>query len=129
MVDFVYFIYYNYNGLIFISQANWVKTRIIKTILSNNEEEHLATNLTQNELSEIEARELYHERWEIEKAFDIIKNKVKIENFTSHKVIGVEQDFYSQMLLYNMLEDVKIDSGEIDQKEKNLKYEYNGRDI
>ena len=101
-----------------------VKTRIIKTIIPSGEEEHLATNISKEELSEKEARELYYGRWEIEKAFDIIKNKVKIENFTSHKVIGVEQDFYSQMLLYNMLEDVKIDSGEIDQKEKNLKYEY-----
>ena len=74
-------------------------------------------------MSEIEAKELYYGRWEIEKAFDIIKNKVKIENFTSYKVIGVEQDFYAQMLLYNMLEDVKIDAGEIE-KDKDLKYEY-----
>ena len=71
-----------------------------------------------------EATELYYGRWEIEKAFDIIKNKVKIENFTSHKVIGVEQDFYAQMLLYNMLEDVKIDPNEIEQNQKDLKYEY-----
>ena len=52
------------------------------------------------------------------------KNNVKIENFTSHKVIGVEQDFYAQMLLYNMLEDVKIDPEEIEQNQKKLKYEY-----
>ena len=100
-----------------------VRTRIIKTIIPSGEEEHLVTNLSKEEITEQEAKELYYGRWEIEKAFDIIKNKIKIENFTSHKVIGVEQDFYSQMLLYNMLEDVKIDSGEIEQK-KELKYEY-----
>ena len=75
--------------------------------------EHLATNLSKEELSSKEAEELYFGRWSIEKSFDIIKNKVKIENFTSHKVIGVEQDFYSQMFLYNILEDIRIDTGEI----------------
>jgi len=100
-----------------------VQTRIIKTIIPSGEEEHLVTNLDKEELSEKDARELYYGRWEIEKAFDVIKNKIKIENFTSHKVIGIEQDFYSQMLLYNMLEDVKSDAGKIE-KEKELKYEY-----
>ena len=108
-----------------LKKLKYVKTRIIKTIIPSGEEEHLATNLTKEELSEAEARELYYGRWRIEKSFDIIKNKVKIGNFSSHKVIGVEQDFYSQMLLYNMLEDVKIDSGKIEKgKETGLKYDY-----
>ena len=106
-----------------LKEVKKVKTRIIKTILSNNEEEHLATNLTENELSEIEARELYHERWEIEKAFDILKNKIKIENFSSHKVIGVEQDFYAQILVYNLLETIKRETNE-EELPKNKKYEY-----
>ena len=84
----------------------------------------VVVDLLSEELSEKEARELYYGRWEIKKAFDIIKNKVKIENFSSHKVIGVQQDFYAQMLLYNMLEDIKIDPEEIEQNQKKLKYEY-----
>ena len=106
-----------------LKKLKTVETRIIKTIIPTGEEEHLATNLSKEELNEIEAKDLYFGRWEIEKAFDVIKNKVKIENFTSHKVIGVEQDFYSQMLLYNMLEDIKTDGGEI-KPNKELKYEY-----
>jgi len=100
-----------------------VKTRIIKTIIPSGEEEHLSTNISKEELSEKEAKELYYGRWEIEKAFDVIKNKIKIENFSSHKVIGVEQDFYAQMFLYNILEDVKTDAGKINKKE-GMKYEY-----
>ena len=99
-----------------------VKTRIIKTKIPSGEEEHLSTNLSKEELNEEEARELYFGRWEIEKAFDIIKNKVQIENISSHTVIGVEQDFYSQILLYNMLEDIRSDTI-IEKKEEN-KYEY-----
>lgn len=108
-----------------LKKIKYVKTRIIKTKIPSGEEEHLVTNLSKEELSEKEAKELYFGRWEIEKSFDIIKNKIKIENFTSHKVIGVEQDFYSQMLLYNMLEDVRIDTGEIVKgQEEGLKYDY-----
>ena len=108
-----------------LKKIKYVKTRIIKTIISSGEEEHLATNLSKEELSSKEAEELYFGRWSIEKAFDIIKNKVKIENFTSHKVIGVEQDFYSQMFLYNILEDIRIDTGEIVKGQKEgLKYDY-----
>jgi len=101
-----------------------VKTRIIKIMLSSGEEEHLATNLDKDELSVEEAREMYFGRWEIEKAFDIIKNKINIENFSSKKVIGIEQDFYSQMLLYNMIEDLRSDAGERIEQDKNKKYEY-----
>ena len=108
-----------------LRRVKYVKTRIIKTKISSGEEEHLSTNLSKEELTEEEAKELYYGRWEIEKSFDIIKNKIKIEKFTSHKVIGVEQDFYSQMLLYNMLEDVRIDTGEIIKGQKEgLKYDY-----
>ena len=105
-----------------LKKIKTVKTRIIKTIIPNGEEEHLSTNLSKEELSEKEAKELYFGRWEIEKAFDIIKNKIQIENISSYTVIGVEQDFYSQILLYNMLEDIKSDT-KIDKKE-GTKYEY-----
>lgn len=99
-----------------------VSTRIIKTTIPTGEEEHISTNIDKKELTEEEAKELYFGRWNIEKAFDIIKNKINIENMSSHTAIGVEQDFYSQMLLYNMLEDIKSDS-EVEQ-DPNKKYEY-----
>lgn len=78
-----------------LRKLKYVKNRIIKKIIPSGEEEHLVTNLTNEELGECEAKELYYGRWEIKKAFDIIKNKIKIENFTSYKVISVEQNFYS----------------------------------
>lgn len=105
-----------------LKKIKTVQTRIIKTKIPTGEEEHLSTNIKREELSEEEAKEIYFGRWNIEKAFDIIKNKINIENMSSHTVIGVEQDFYSQILLYNMLEDIKSDS-EIEQ-DPNKKYEY-----
>lgn len=101
-----------------------LKTRIIKLELPSGEEENLVTNLSKEELSSEEAYEMYFNRWEIEKAFDILKNKINIENFSSKKVIGIEQDFYAQMLLYNMLEDLRSDAGERLEQDKTKKYEY-----
>ena len=43
--------------------------------------EHLATNLSKEELSSKEAEELYFGRWSIEKAFDIIKKQSKNRKF------------------------------------------------
>jgi len=101
-----------------------VKTRIIKTKLENGVEEHLSTNLSKAELSEEEGKEIYHGRWKIETAFDVIKNKLKMENFSSYKVIGIEQEFYAQMLLYNMVEDIEKDGGEVTKKNKKKDYQY-----
>jgi len=89
-----------------------VETRIIKLTLETGAEEHLSTNLSKEELSIKEAKELYFTRWNIEKSFDIIKNKLNIENFSSKKVIGVEQEFYAQIMVYNMIEDLKRDAEE-----------------
>ncbi len=50
-------------------------------------EEHLSTNLKPEEITKEEAKDLYFVRWNIEKAFDVIKNKINIENFSSKKVI------------------------------------------
>ena len=107
-----------------LKEKKYIKTRIIKTKLTNGAEEHLSTNLSKEELSEEEAKELYFTRWNIERSFDIIKNKINIENFSSKTVIGVEQDFYAQMLVYNMLEDLKRDAGERIDNNPNRKYEY-----
>lgn len=107
-----------------LKEKEYIETRIIKTKLGNETEEHLVTNLSKEELSEEEAKEIYFTRWNIERSFDIIKNKINIENFSSKTVIGVEQDFYAQMLVYNMLEDLKRDAGERIENNGNRKYEY-----
>lgn len=107
-----------------LTRKKYVETRIIKTKLPNGTEEHLCTNLSKEEMNEEEARELYFTRWNIEKSFDIIKNKINIENFSSKTVIGIEQDFYAQMLVYNMLEDLKRDAGERIEQNPDRKYKY-----
>jgi hypothetical protein len=103
-----------------------ISPRIVKIILSTGEEEHLLTNLTYNEVNTTELGELYFKRWGIETAYDVLKNKLYIENISGRKKVIIEQDFYAQMLLFNMVEDLKNDANkEIEIKDdKKLKYEY-----
>jgi hypothetical protein len=42
---------------------------------------------------------LYNLRWGVEGFFGVIKERVKIENFTGKTVISVKQDFFAIMFL------------------------------
>ncbi len=100
--------------------------RMVKIALKTGEIEYLITNLPFEEFTTEEMGELYSKRWGIETAYDIIKNKLYIENISGKKKIIVEQDFYSQILLFNMIEDLKNGANEELKEDgtKNLKYEY-----
>ena len=41
-------------------------------------------------------------RWEIELNYEKIKNKLRIENFSGKRRTIIEQDFYSQIYLFNL---------------------------
>lgn len=98
--------------------------RITRIRLADGTIEDLVSNLDINEISYEEMKELYYKRWNIEISYDVLKNKLYIENFSGKTQITIEQDFYAQMLLYNMLEDIKKDAGEDVKTNKNNKYEY-----
>ncbi len=52
-----------------------------KVILENGEIEYLISNVPFEDFNTIEIGDLYFQRWKIETAYDIIKNKLHIENF------------------------------------------------
>lgn len=125
----------SYNRLSRISDMNIKKkakelksipARMVKITLETGEDEYLITNIPFEEFNAEEIGKLYFERWGIETAYDIIKNKLYIENISGKSKIIVEQDFYSQMLVYNMVEDLKNGANLEVKKQKNpdLKYNY-----
>ncbi|MBU3131942.1 IS4 family transposase [Clostridium gasigenes] len=92
-------------------QLKKIKIRMVKITLSTGKVECLLTNLYDNdEFSTEEIGQLYYKRWGIEQAFDVIKNKLNIENISGQKKLIVEQDFYAQMLVFNMAEDLRRDA-------------------
>ncbi|WP_235839240.1 transposase [Clostridium sp. Marseille-P2415] len=66
----------------------------------------LMTNLSK-QYSGKQLQDLYYQRWEIEKKYHTLKNKMKFENVTGKAIVYVYQDFCAQILVYNMIQDVR----------------------
>lgn len=93
-----------------------MKLRFVQVILDNGTVEVLCTNLLDNErLKTSDFKELYALRWGIETYFDLIKNRLSLENFTGQSALAVKQDFfatifltnYESILTYDLNEDLK----------------------
>jgi hypothetical protein len=66
----------------------------------------------------------YYQRWEIEKTFNLLKNRLHIEDIGARTPIGVEQEIQATVFLGNIIEDIIIDANKkLSQKEKN-KHKY-----
>ena len=101
-----------------------IRVRIIKTVFDNGEPAALMTNLSEGRAVEI--KRLYRKRWSIEKKYHTLKNKLKFESVTGKASIYVAQDFFAQLLVFNMVQDL-INAAEYRAakraKKKRLKYE------
>jgi hypothetical protein len=80
-------------------------TRIIACQLAGGSEMTLMTNLplifTKNEV-----QGLYLKRWEIEKKYHTLKNKLKFESVTGKSTLYVYQDFWAQVVVCNLIQDI-----------------------
>lgn len=81
--------------------------------------EVLLTNLSQEEAAAEECGELYHLRWPVEGTYDILKNKMDLENFSSKKERLIRQDVYVSVYVYNAVQAAVLDTNnQIHQKQK-----------
>jgi hypothetical protein len=81
-----------------------VRVRIVKTKLGNGESAAFVTNLKEGSAGDI--KRLYRKRWSIEKKYHTLKNKLKFESVTGKACIYVKQDFWAQMLVFNIVQDL-----------------------
>ena len=82
------------------------KLRFAKILVTDNganTEEILLTNLTEDEFDINGLKELYHLRWDIETAYNCLKNRMKIEEFSGYRSQLIKQDIYSCVWLYNLV--------------------------
>lgn len=90
--------------------------------LENGDYEVLATNLPYEVFSTAEIGELYHLRWGIETAYETLKSRLQLENFTRTKELLL-QDIYSTIYVSNLAEDIIHDvEEELDEKELHTKH-------
>jgi len=74
-----------------------IHVRVIKFMLDSGEEEMLITNIKDKRLGKNAFKKLYFIRWPVETKYDIVKNKLQLENFNTRTVEGVQQDFFAAM--------------------------------
>ena len=85
--------------------------RISKSTLPSGNELALMTDLPDIITAE-ELADLYYQRWEIEKKYNTLKNKMKFESVTGKATVYVHQDFWAQILVYNMVQDIRNSADE-----------------
>jgi hypothetical protein len=79
-----------------------LQIRFVQVILDNGEVEVLATNILESTiLQTTDFKELYSKRWGIETYYDLIKNRLSLENFTGLTSLALKQDFYATIFLTN----------------------------
>ncbi len=101
--------------------------RVIKFFLPSGELETLVTDVFDEDLNEEDFKELYFLRWKIETKYDIVKNKLCLENFTGLSPNCIRQDFFAHMTVANLVAIAKMEADEKimeSRKNKNNKYEY-----
>ncbi len=79
--------------------------RISKPTLPSRNELTLMTDLPDMVAAE-ELADLYYQRRETEKKYHTLKNKMKFESITMKASAYVYQDFWAQVLVYNMVQDI-----------------------
>lgn len=111
------------DSLIRLDEA--MNIRVIKFQLPSGEMETLITNLFDLPFGEFQ--KLYFKRWPIETKYDVVKNKLLLENFTGYTKNVILQDFWATMYLSNIAAVAKEEANAEAQKERygrNNRYEY-----
>jgi len=101
-----------------------MKIRFVQVILANGTVEVLATNVLDSDvLQTSDFMELYAMRWGVETYFDILKNRLNLENFTGLTALAVKQDFYATIFLTNYEAILVYDTNlELQEKASDNKY-------
>lgn len=96
-------------------------TRIVRFKISEDTYECIMTNLSKDEFSIEEIKELYHKRWGIETSFRELKYAIGLSALHSKKRELIKQEIYARLLLYNFSQRIVQN---INVKKKKTKYAY-----
>lgn len=104
-------------------KLRYIHLRMVKIYLDDDNYEVLLTNLPTEKFSTEQLADLYHMRWSIETAYETLKSRLQIENFTGTKPQLLLQDIYSTIYVSNLSEDIILEAQqELDEKNKEYKH-------
>lgn len=92
--------------------------RVVRVWVPNNEDGPYSlyiTNLSREEFPQEIFYDLYHLRWGIETEFQLLKDRLQLENVTGTKNAIILQDIYAKLYISNLMEDM---AGEVEHKQK-----------
>ena len=96
-----------------------IKVRFVRVVLPTGENEILITNLLdEKEFPTKEFLHIYNLRWGVESFYDILKNRLGLENFTGKTALSVYQDFYAMIYLSGIETIVTYDTNKELQKKQ-----------
>lgn len=102
-------------------QPYYLSFRIVRFMLTEDTYEVLLTNLTEDEFSVSELKELYAMRWGIETSFRDLKYTLSLSYFHSKKTENILQEVFAKLTMYNFAE---LITSHVVVKQKNRKRSY-----
>lgn len=66
----------------------------------------------------------HHERWNVETAYDVLKNNLDIEQYNTHNPIGIINETMGKVIFYNIEQIIFIESRRKIKQSDKWKYEY-----
>ncbi len=80
-----------------------IKVRLTKVMLDTEEEEYLMTSLFDQKTFTVgKLKALYHLRWGVEEQYKDMKYAICVENFIGMKLNSVKQEYFANILTYNL---------------------------
>lgn len=103
-----------------------VSVRLIRVILSNGRIEVLATSLEDSTKYPVsEFAELYHQRWQIEEVFKVLKHRLMVEQFSGESPECIHQDVQAKLLVANIAATMAYSAQESLPEQKRKRYQVN----
>lgn len=109
-----------------VTKATFIELRVEKIFLNTGDVEVLITSINDEKLlSNADMKILYNKRWAIETNIGKEKNLLQLENFSSHKKNGIEQDFFATCIANNIHSILcKEAQKKVKKRVKNRQYKY-----
>ena len=95
-----------------------IKLRYYKFPLVSGEMEYLVTNLSVEEVSDSELKELYALRWGVETRYNELKNTIGAMRFSGRTELIVKQDFFAYLTVMNLIAAAVYDADALLQEQR-----------
>lgn len=88
-----------------------ISLRLVRVILPSGKIEVLVTSLLDPiNYPTCEFKALYHQRWNIEEAFKVLKQRLHLEGFLGLSPLAIEQEIHAKILMANMAQTLCLEA-------------------